>query len=177
MVRPLRIGEVSRYKNPATQKRALHAQRGLTYLALLFWVALSGIALAATGSLWSVERQREKEEELLFVGGQIRAAIGSYYQRSPGLVKRYPSKLEDLLLDNRYLNIQRHLRQKFADPMTHEANWGLIMAPEGGIMGVHSLHDGQTMKRSGFALADAALEGKERYTQWQFVYRPTRSRE
>lgn len=47
-------------------------QKGFTYLGLLFVVALMGIALAATGSLWVVERQREREQELLFVGDQIR---------------------------------------------------------------------------------------------------------
>lgn len=147
-------------------------QRGLTYLAVLFMIALSGIALAAVGTVWSAERQRQREDDLLFVGGQFRAAIASYYERSPGLVKRYPAKLDDLVKDNRFLTVQRHLRQLFPDPMTGAADWGLINAPEGGIMGVYSLDTTATMKRSGFALADAALEGKERYTDWHFEYRP-----
>jgi len=98
-------------------------QNGFTYLGLLFAVAMAGVALAATGTLWSTQRQREREQELLFVGNQIRQAIGSYYQRSPGLVKHYPAKLDDLLKDNRFINVQRHLRQRYLDPLTDSPEW------------------------------------------------------
>jgi len=47
----------------------------------------------------SHSRQREKEKELLYVGDQFREAIALYYQRTPGTVKRYPEKLEELLED------------------------------------------------------------------------------
>lgn len=147
-------------------------QRGFTYLGLLFAVALAGVALAATGMMWSTQRQREREQELLHVGHQIRQAIGSYYERSPGMVKRYPAKLDDLLKDDRYIGIQRHLRQRYRDPITGTREWGLVMAPEGGVMGVHSLSTGAPFKQAGFAAADAALEGKSRYVDWEFVYRP-----
>ncbi|CAK0781592.1 hypothetical protein CCP3SC15_930023 [Gammaproteobacteria bacterium] len=107
-------------------------QYGFTYLGLLFAVAMAGVALAATGVLWSTQRQREREQDLLFVGNQIRQAIRSYYEHSPGLVKRYPAKLDDLLRDNRFLTVQRHLRQRYMDPMTGAREWGLVMAPKGG---------------------------------------------
>lgn len=148
------------------------AQGGFTYLALLFAVALAGIVLAATGVVWSTERQRERERELLFVGNQFRQAIGSYYERSPGLVKRYPRSLNDLLKDDRYLSTQRHLRQIYTDPITGSPEWGLIAAPEGGVMGVYSLSNEKAVKRSGFAFRDAEFEGAAKYSQWRFVYRP-----
>lgn len=146
-------------------------QNGFTYMGLLFAVAMAGVALAATGMLWSTQRQRDREQELLFVGNQIRQAIGSYYVRSPGLVKRYPAKLDDLLKDNRYINVQRHLRQRYIDPMTDTKEWGLVMAPEGGVMGVYSLAADTPIKQAGFAERDAELEGKTRYSDWKFVYR------
>ncbi|RTL57709.1 MAG: type II secretion system protein [Rhodocyclaceae bacterium] len=155
-------------------KRQGKLQAGFTYLALLFAVALSGVALAAVGSLWSVERQREKEDELLTIGDQFRAAIASYYERSPGLVKRYPATLDDLAKDNRFLKTQRHLRQVYRDPLTGQNVWGLVSAPEGGIMGVYSLSKAAPMKRSGFALADAEFKGKEKVEDWRFVYRPAK---
>lgn len=150
----------------------MRTQGGFTYLGLLFAVALAGVALAATGVVWSTERQRERERELLFVGQQFRDAIASYYERSPGLVKRYPSKLEDLLKDSRFLTVRRHLRQLYADPMTGNREWAPIAAPEGGIMGVHSLSSAAPVKRHGFPEELADLEGRSSYSDWKFVYRP-----
>lgn len=45
-----------------------HKQEGITFLAVLFSVAIGGIALAGTGALWQMESRREKEKELLFAG-------------------------------------------------------------------------------------------------------------
>lgn len=147
-------------------------QRGFTYLGLLFAVVLAGVALAAIGVVWSMERQRERERELLFVGERFREAIASYYERSPGLVKRYPAKLDELLKDGRFLTVRRHLTQVYRDPMTGTRNWGLIPAPEGGIMGVHSSSTSAPIKRAGFPSEFSEFEGKSSYAEWRFVYRP-----
>ena len=53
-------------------------QGGFTYLGLLFALALIGLALGAAGTVWSVARQRDRERQLLWVGGEIRQAIGHY---------------------------------------------------------------------------------------------------
>jgi type II secretory pathway pseudopilin PulG len=148
------------------------APRGFTYLALLFAVAIAGVVLAAVGVLWSTERQRQREAELLVIGGEFRAAIAGYYESSPGLVKRYPAKLDDLLKDDRFLSVRRHLRQVYLDPMTATHEWGLTMAPEGGIMGVYSLSETTPIKQSGFPPEWAGFEGKQHYSDWIFAYRP-----
>jgi type II secretory pathway pseudopilin PulG len=150
------------------------AQEGFTYLGLLFAVALMGVAMAAMGQLWSTERQREREQELLFVGDQFRSAIGQYFESSPGLVKRYPTSLDDLLSDDRYLRVRRYLRQVYADPITGERRWGLVPSPEGGIMGVFSLSQGVPMKQSGFSGKDSSLNGSGSYSDWKFAYFPER---
>lgn len=147
-------------------------QGGFTYLALLIAVALIGVGLVATSEVWSQARQREKEQELLFIGKQFRQAIERYYQRTPGAVKRYPAKLEDLLEDKRYLTPQRHLRKIFVDPMTGRPEWGLIAASGEGIMGVYSLSQETPIKRANFAEEDASFEGAARYSQWRFIYQP-----
>ena len=147
------------------------AQRGFTYLALLLAVAVLGIGLAAVGELWSTVAQREKEAELLFAGGEFRRAIRSYYTTSPG-AQRYPQRLEELLEDKRFPFVRRHLRRLYRDPMTGKRDWGLVQAPEGGIMGVHSLSQASPLKTANFAAADRDLEGKARYMEWQFVHRP-----
>ena len=106
---------------------------GIAYLALLIVIAAMGAALAATGSLWRQVQQREKERELLFIGLQFRRAIQHYYEKSPG-EKKYPLTLEALLLDERTPAIRRHLRRPYRDPLTHAREWGLVLAPQGGII-------------------------------------------
>lgn len=147
------------------------SQWGMAYLALLIVVAGIGIGLAAVGTLWQNTGQREKERELLFVGEQFRKAIRQYYEGSPG-IKRYPMRLEDLLQDSRYPGIRRHLRQIYADPLMSRAQWGLVRAPDGGVMGVYSLADGAPIKQGSFKAGQANFEGKTGYAGWQFVYVP-----
>jgi type II secretory pathway pseudopilin PulG len=147
-------------------------ERGFTLVAALLGTAVMGLALAATGDIWSQSRQRDREIDLLFAGNEIRTAISQYYERTPGGGKQYPATLEDLLQDKRYPTVQRHLRKVYADPMTGKAEWGLIAAPTGGIMGVYSLSAHRPIKRAGFWGADAVFEGADSYAGWQFAYVP-----
>lgn len=140
-------------------------QAGFTYLVALLLVAATGAGLVGASSLWSQARQREKEAELMWIGEQYKQAIALYYLRSPGAIKRYPQKLEDLLDDRRHLTTARYLRRIYADPITGTTEWGLVKAPGGGIMGVHSLSSAQPIRQ---------LEGAQSYAQWQFVYIPPR---
>lgn len=146
--------------------------RGYTYLALLLAIALIGMAMAGAGTLWSARVQRDKERELLKVGHKIRAAIGQYYNLSPGPVKRYPPTLEALLRDDRFPKPQRYLREIYRDPMTETGNWGIVEATDGGILGVHSLSERAPRKTSSFAPADALFEGRLQYSEWVFAYLP-----
>jgi len=138
-------------------------QGGFTYLTALLLVAASGLGLAAAAEFWSHARQRDKEAELLWIGEQFKQAIGLYYQRSPGRLKRYPEKLEDLLEDRRHLNTVRHLRKIYTDPMTGKPDWGLVHAPGGGIMGVHSLSTAAPIRQ---------LQAARSYAEWRFAYSP-----
>ena len=153
--------------------------RGFTYLLLLFSVALLGIGLAVAGEVWHTAAKREKEKELLFVGDAFREAIGNYYAGSPGGLKQFPAKLEDLLRDPRFPDTRRYLRTVYADPITGKMDWVPILAPQGGIMGVGSPSGEQPVKRSGFGDADQAFGRlrakageKLRYSDWKFVYDP-----
>lgn len=156
----------------------MRRERGFTYWALLFTVAVLGVATAATGEVWHVARQREKERELLFIGDQFRQAIARYYKhtpeysQAPGPVKRFPTSLEELLRDPRFPNMVRHLRKLYVDPMTNRTAWGTVPAPDGGIMGVYSLSEERPIKVANFPKADRQLEGKTRYSEWKFIYEP-----
>ena len=146
-------------------------ERGFTYLWVMFTVAITGVLLAGAGQLWRTETQREKEKELMFIGEQFRLAIGSYYESSPGLPKRYPPTLEKLLLDDRFPTVKRHLRKIFLDPMTGAREWGLIMQPGIGITGIHSLSAQAPIKRANFHERYAFGEAKS-YRDWKFAYSP-----
>jgi len=156
------------------QQSGRHGQ-GFTYIGLLFIIALISITLAVAGTLWTFAQQREKERELLFVGNQFRHAIGMYYERSPGTIKRYPQSLDQLLEDDRYISLQRYLRKIYTDPMTGEAEWGIVTAPEGGVMGVYSQSSQRAIKTGNFRFVNRMLERQERYSDWKFVYIPVSS--
>lgn len=137
-------------------------------MALLLIVAVSGFALAAAAQVWSTTSRRDKEDELLRIGTEFRQAIRSYALSSPG-AQQYPQRLEDLVLDPRFPNVKRHLRRIYADPLTGEAEWGLVKAGEA-IVGVHSLASGSPLKTA----LDPELgiaEDAQTYEAWIFAYR------
>ncbi|MDE2401310.1 MAG: type II secretion system protein [Burkholderiales bacterium] len=132
--------------------------RGFTYLMLLWWVAISGIVLAALGQSWAIEARRQREMELVFRGQQMVAALQSYYDASPGVVKTWPTRIEDLLEDGRGPVIRRHLRQWWPDPITGRPDWGLIrQGPY--IHGVYSPSRQAPLR---------APPDVQRYDQWRF---------
>ena len=60
----------------------------------------------------------------------------------------------------------------FRDPVTGKPEWGLIKAPDGAIMGVHSLSTAAPIKRAGFLKRDETFKGAARYADWRFVHEP-----
>jgi len=139
-------------------------QQGFTYIVLLIAVAIMGVGLALTGTVWHTEVRREKEAELLFIGGEFRRAIKQYHQRGG----QYPQRIEDLLKDPRQQTNVRYLRKLYLDPITGSKDWGVVRGPGNGIIAVYSLSDETPIKTAGFALADNAFEGKSKYSEWQF---------
>lgn len=146
----------------------MRRETGFTYLGALFLIVLMGAALAGTGMLWSTASQRAKEKELLWVGSQYAQALRRYYQ-TPVEPRQYPLRLEDLLEDARLPDIRRHLRRLYSDPFTKSNDWGLMHDIQGRIVGVYSRFEGAPMKRAGFPPEWRAFEGRERYSEWQFV--------
>jgi type II secretory pathway pseudopilin PulG len=151
----------------------MRRDHGFTYLGLLFAVALSAGGLAVAASLWSTEAKRDREAELLFVGQQIRSAIGAYRDEAPaGQPHVFPRSLDDLVDDKRWPTRRRHLRKVFIDPMTGSPEWGIVQGPGGSVMGVFSLSQAAPLKRGGFAARDSDFADAASYRDWQFVYTP-----
>lgn len=150
-------------------RRNRHA-RGIMLLALLIGLALSGIALMAAVDVWTLQRQRDREQQLLYVGDQYRLAIGRYYYAAPaGTPKALPATLEMLLEDDRFPVPVRHLRRLYPDPITGRAEWGQLRAGER-IFGVYSLSEAKPLKQAGFSAGDDGFTGRSHYKEWVFSF-------
>lgn len=133
-------------------------ERGFTYLALLWWVTLSGVMLAALGSQWRLDMTRQREAELAFRGAQIQAALAAYQNNTPPGQPRLPQALSDLLDDTRQGPPRRHLRRLWGDPVTGQP-WGLLRNEAGGIRGVYSTSERRPL---------TAPDSVSTYREWLF---------
>jgi type II secretory pathway pseudopilin PulG len=147
------------------------SQRGFVLLAWLIVVALFAAAASTMAVRWSDELRRERELELLRIGDEIAGAIASYRAMSAGSAREYPPQLEDLLDDRRAFGTLRHLRRLPGDPVMRGAPWGLLRAPDGGVMGVYSTSVEMPMRRVAVRLQHADLPAVGRYAEWHFVPR------
>lgn len=155
--------------NACTLPRSRGDEQGFTFVALLIFIAIMGVGLAATSEVWHTAAKRDREKELLFVGNQFRNAIMMYYNNGLGRGGRYPMSLDDLLKDPRYPATKRYLRKIYLDPETNSAKWEFIKGPNGEILGVHSTSEDEPIKKSNFNLADQDFEGKTKYSEWVFM--------
>lgn len=145
-------------------------QGGFTYVWTLMLIASMGVALSIAAESYATSAQREREQELRFVGREFRDAIRSYHEAAlQGGKHEYPPSLDALLQDNRFPGVRRHLRRIYVDPMTGEATWGFVMVA-GRIAGVHSLSDRTPIKQDNFEPEEASLRNRERYRDWAFTH-------
>lgn len=153
------------------------AQSGAVLLALLISLFLVGIGAVVAMASIRIDRQREREAELLFVGDQYRRAIDSYYYASPNPSARsFPTELSQLLEDKRFAHPVRHLRRRYADPMV--AAGDVDAAPAeletiivgGQIVGVRTRVEAKPLKTAGFAAPLYVTFSAARTTRdWAFV--------
>ena len=145
---------------------------GFTYLLLMLGLALGAAALAALGSVWLTQAQREREAELLFRGQQIRDALQRFERATPTGSHRLPATLDELLVDTRrsqpaYPPIH-HLRQRYADPFTGRPDWVLLRGAGGGIVGVHSRSRQPALRRHGLPVAVVFAGTTPAVGDWHF---------
>lgn len=152
--------------------RARRSRRGFTYLGLLIAIVVMAIGLSAVGPVSRTLQLRDQERELLFAGDQFRRAIASYYEKTPGPLKQFPRSLDELLKDNRFPDVRRHLRRIYVDPITGKKQWGLVEIPGRGIAGVYSLSEEQPVRIANFPAAYQGFAVATKYSEWKFVYAP-----
>jgi type II secretory pathway pseudopilin PulG len=143
-------------------------ERGFTVAFLLLLI----LAVAAAAAAWRIpaahEWQREKEAELYFRGQAYRRALRSYYLAvSP---HRYPTHLEDLLLDPRFQH-RRHIRALYAEPFTEAGTWVLLPAAGGGIQGVATPFQGQPLQTKNLPLEFKSIDTSN-YKNMLFLANP-----
>ncbi|WP_231408850.1 type II secretion system protein [Ralstonia solanacearum] len=134
-------------------------------LTLLIALMLASIALLAGMDVWALQRQRQQEEALLFVGNQYRQAIERYYLAGRSL----PMSIDDLIDDKRFPVPLHHLRRAYADPLTGRNDWELLRDGTG-IYGIHSRSDGVPIQRANFSARYAFFANAQTYADWQFIY-------
>jgi len=151
---------------------------GFTFLGILLFVVLLGIASMATLGAADAIAQRAAEDELLQIGEEFNQAFLSYFNRSPAGVRHFPLELEELVRDPRFPGEVRHLRKIYPDPLSGRNEWGLVKSPQGEIIGVFSLAEGKPIRQIDL-LADPAMLPPQsapaapplkRYSEWVFGY-------
>jgi len=141
---------------------------GFTYIGLLIAVVIIGIALSAVGTVWRTQAQREREQELLFIGRDFERAIASYYLAG----RQFPQEIGDLLDDKRGPKPLHHLRRYYNDPMTGAQDWNIIRADFQGITGIASNSKDAPIKKDGFNSDEGPFKHANSYGDWRFEYKP-----
>src|ERR1700685_3510534 len=104
---------------------------GYALLLVVFLTTLLLLATIVAAPSVRTERQREKEQEMIWRGKQYVRAIKLYYRKNG----RFPTSLDDLIKPK--MGSLRFLRQAYKDPMNKEdGSWRLIfVGPAGQLIG------------------------------------------
>ena len=154
------------------QRAVGRSQRGFVMALTLLLLMVVTSVMFLMARRWELEEKSIRERDLYWMGGQFGAALGSYALATPPGLPSRPRELADLLRDERGLAPRQHLRRLYVDPMTGRADWAVVRAPDGGIVGVHSRSRGQPLKRDGLWPVDPAWQAAKHYSDWVFVAGP-----
>ena len=147
---------------------AKQGERGFSYVMLMVAIVVIGVAMSVAARQWKTMVQREQEADLLAKGIEIQNALALYSATKkagrvmPGEV--YPQTLAELTKQPKPF-----LRKVYLDPVGR-AEWDLLRAPTGGIMGVRSKSRSQPIKQRAFPLVVRHFEGKPTYYDWVFQH-------
>ena len=133
------------------------SQSGFALLMVMFLASLVLISAMVAAPYIRTERQREKEEEMIWRGKQYVRGIKLYYRKTG----HFPTSVDDLTKPK--LGSLRFMRQAYKDPMNKEDGaWRFIyVGPAGQLIG--SLKPQQTFQLQGLPGTPAAA-GNQRQT-------------
>lgn len=110
--------------------------QGFTYIALLIGIAVLSVGLTKVSELYAKTAERQKWQQFEWAGQQYVGAIRSYYDSSPGSIKRLPPSIQELELDSRFLGVKRHIRELYENPLDDQGRWDYLVGADGGLSGV-----------------------------------------
>jgi type II secretory pathway pseudopilin PulG len=93
---------------------------GYALVALLATISIMLLALSAAVPSWRYLMKNDREEELIFRGGEIADGIARYQRRNGNAL---PSSLEVLVKG-------KYLRRQYKDPMTKDGRWRYVRPGE-----------------------------------------------
>jgi hypothetical protein len=107
------------------------SQDGFALMMVMFLTTLLLVSAMVAAPYIRTERQREKEEEMIWRGKQYVRGIKLYYRKT----SRFPTSIDDLTKPK--LGSLRFMRQAYKDPMNKEDGaWRLIyVGPAGQLIG------------------------------------------
>jgi hypothetical protein len=122
-------------------------QRGFALLVVMFLTTLVLLGAIAAAPYLRTERQREKEQEMIWRGKQYVRGIKLYYRKNG----RFPTSVDDLIKPK--VGSVRFMRQAYKDPMNKDDGaWRMIyVGPAGQLIG--SMKPPQTFQIPGIAAA------------------------
>lgn len=154
----------------------LKSSAGFTYLAVLMLVIVMGIMLGVAGQSYKMIADREREEELLWVGSQYREAMLRWRNPPAGIQKNRPlGDIKFLLAEPSAAKGFRYLRKLYLDPITG-TEFNIIKDPNQGIIGIASASEKEPIKQANFPKDFLDFEGKKKYSDWQFTNKPAPQR-
>jgi type II secretory pathway pseudopilin PulG len=142
-------------------------QKGMALIAINILVLIAALTLLLITQSAKQDRQRIREQELMFIGMQFVQALESYAKPIDAAGVQLPNELKDLLIDTRAGIERRHLRRIYDDPMTGLNAWGLIRN-QNGIVGVHSTSQGAPLRKAGFSKQHDHFKNAKGYHEWVF---------
>lgn len=144
-------------------------ERGFTLMALLALMAVISLGLAVAGPRWADQSRRARERELLRIGVLYAHALSEYRESSPGSLKTYPKSLDELVLDRRFVDVRRHLRRLYSDPLDPTKSWGVVRDIDGYIVGVYSQNSDEPVAGGAQTLGGIELPSAKHYYEWKFA--------
>ena len=144
---------------------------GWALLTALLSAMLIGLSATAAQISLRIEREREREQQLLQIGREVVAALRSYRDAVGVTQPELPRQLSDLVDDKRAIGVMRHLRRIPLDPFTGKEDWGLVRQGDR-IIGIYSQATRAPLTRRGFPADFADFAKAARLSDWRFVLSP-----
>jgi type II secretory pathway pseudopilin PulG len=147
---------------------------GFAYIFILVTIAVLSVIAANSLQVGTQITRRNAEEALQVVGLEFEQALYSYANATPInnpnsiAGAKGPRTLAELLKDTRFVDVKRHLRQLYSDPLSGRDEWGVVTDSAGFILGVYSLAYGKPIKQTGFASFHSNFEEASSYDRWIF---------